>query len=179
MEEATEGVAPVDQSAEEGPKGTFTDPTLSPSCPPDISQSSPPYSPSVVPLYSSPPKISPITSSPDIPIKVEYLSIPVPSPIFLLQGYPSSTSTLSSTSLSASQSFSTITNPTITSLSGQDVSHSVFLSRPTPILGSFSIPSQTLPDPYPSGSLSMDVLPPLSSFITYDQDLPSCSFTPQ
>ena len=52
------------------------------------------------------------------------------------------------------------------------------LSRPTPILGSFSIPSGTLPDPCPSGSLSLDVLPPLSSSITYDQDLPSCSFTP-
>ena len=53
-----EGVAPVDQSAEEGPKGTSTDPTSSPSCPPDISQSSPPYFPSIVPLYSSPPTIS-------------------------------------------------------------------------------------------------------------------------
>ena len=120
-----EGVAPVDQSVEERPKGTSTDPTLSPSCPPDISQS-PPYSPSVVPLYSSP-TISPITISPDIPIKVEYLpdSVPVPSPIFLLQGYSSSTSTLSSISLSTSQTFSTKTNPTMTSLSGQDVLHSV------------------------------------------------------
>ena len=43
--------------------------------------------------------------------------------------------------LSAPLPFSTITSPTITSLSGQDVSHSVPLSRPTPILGSFSIPS--------------------------------------
>ena len=180
MEEATEEVAPLDQSAEERPKGTFTNPTLSPSCPPDISQSPPPYSPSVIPLYSSPPTISPVTSSPDIPIKVEYLSDPisVPSPIFLLPGYPSFMSTLSSTSLLTSQTFSTITNPTITSLSGQDVSHSVPLSRPTPILGSFSIPSQTLPDPCPSKPLSLDVLPPLSSSITYDQDLPSCSFTP-
>ena len=94
-----EGIARVDQSAEEGPKGTFTNPTLSPSYPPDISQS-PPYSPSVVPLYNSPPTISPITISPDIPIKVDFLSdsIPVPSPIFLLQGYPSSPFTLSSTS---------------------------------------------------------------------------------
>ena len=176
VEEVTEGVAPVDQSAEERPKWTFTDPTLSSSCPPDISQSPPPYSPSVVPLYSSPPTISSVTISPDIPIKVEYLpdSISVPSPIFLLQGYSSSMSTLSSTSLSTSQTFSTITNPTITSLPGQDVSHSVPLPRPTP----FSVSSRTLSDPCPSDSSSLDVLPPLSSSIIYDQDLPSCSFTP-
>ena len=175
-----EGVAPVDQSAEERPKGPFTDSTPTPSCPPDVSQSPPSYSPSVIPLYNSPPTISPVTSSSDIPIKVEYLSdpIPVPFPIFLLQGYPSSTSTLSSTSLSTSQIFTTITNPTITSLPGQDVSHSVPLSRSTPIFASFSIPSQTLSDPCPSDSLSLDVLLPLSSSITYDQDLPSFSFTP-
>ena len=174
------GVAPADQSAEERPKGTFTDPAPTPSCPPDISQSPPPYSPSVIPLYSSPPTISPVTSSPDILIRVENLSdpIPVPPPIFLLQGYPSSTSTLSSTSLSTSQTFTTITNPTITSLSGQDISHSVPKSRSTPIFGSFSIPSRTLSDPCPSDSLSLDVLPPLSSSITYDQDLSSCSFAP-
>ena len=101
VEEATEEVAPVDQFTEERPKGAFTDSTPTPSCSPDISQSPPPYSPSVIPLYSSPPTISPVTSSSDIPIKVEYLSDPnpVPSLIFLLQGYPSSTSTLSSTSL--------------------------------------------------------------------------------
>ena len=93
-----EGAAPVDQSAEEGPKGTSTDPTSSSSCPSDISQSPPPYSSSIVPLYSSPPRISRITISPDIPIRVEYLpdSVTVPSPIFLLQGYSSSMSTLSS-----------------------------------------------------------------------------------
>ena len=98
--EVMEGVAPVDQSAEEEPKGTPTDPTSSPSCPPDISQSPPPYSPMIIPLYSSPPTISPITISSDIPIRVEYLpdSVIVPSPIFLLQGYSSSMSTLSSTS---------------------------------------------------------------------------------
>ena len=110
-----EGVAPADQSVEERPKGTSTDPTFSPSCPPDISQSPPPYSPLIVPLNSSPPTISPITISPDIPIRVEYLpdSVTVPSPIFLLQGYSSSMSTLSSTSLSTSQTFSTMTNPTL------------------------------------------------------------------
>ena len=89
VEEAMEGVAPANQSAEERPKGTSTDPTSSPSCPPDISQSPSPYSPLIVPLYSSPPTISPITISPDIPIRVEYLpdSFTVLSPIFLLQGY--------------------------------------------------------------------------------------------
>ena len=134
------GAAPVDQSAEEGPKGTSTDPTSSPSCPPDISQSPPPYSPLIVPLHSSP-TISPITISPDIPIRVEYLpdSVTVPSSIFLLQGYSSPVSTLSSTSVSMSQTFSTITNPTTISLPDQNVSHLASLSRPTPILGSFSI----------------------------------------
>ena len=175
-----EGAAPVDQSAEEGPKGTFTNPSSSPSCPPDISQSPPHYSPSIVPLYSSPPTISPITISPDIPIRVEYLpdSVTVPSPIFLLQGYSPSMSTLSSTSLPTSQTFSTTTNPTMISLPDQDVSHPVSLPRPTPILGSFSISPQTLSDPYPSDSSSLDVLPPLSSSIIHDQVLSSCSFAP-
>ena len=170
----------MDQSAEEGPKGTSTDPTSSSSCPPDISQSPPPYSPSIVPLYSSPPTISPITISPDIPIRVEYLpdSDTVPSPIFLLQGYSSPMSTLSSTSLLTSQTFSTTTNPTIISLPDQDVSHPVSLPRPTPILGSFSISPQTLSDPYPSDSSSLDVLPPLSSSIICEQVLSSCSFAP-
>ena len=180
MEEATEGVAPADQSAEEGPKGTSTDPTSSPSCPPDISQSPPPYSPLTVSLYSSPPTISPVTISPDIPIRVEYLpdSVTVPSPTFLLQGYSSAMSTLSSTSLLTSQTFSTITNPTTMRLPGQDISHPAFLPRPTPILGSFSISPQTLSDPYPSDSSSLDVLPPLSSSIIHDQVLSSCSFAP-
>ena len=174
------GVAPVDQPAEERPKGAFSDPTPTSSCPPDASQSPPSYSPSVIPLYSSSPTISPVTSSSDIPIKVEYLVDPilVPSPIFRLQGYPSSMSALSSTSPSTSQISTTITNPTITSLPGQDVLHPVPLSRSTPIFGSFSIPSRTLSDPCPSDSLSLDILPPLSSSITYDQDLPSCSFIP-
>ena len=123
VDKAMEGVAPADQSAEERPKGTSTDPTSSSSCPPDISHSPPPYSPSIVPLYSSHPTISPVTIFPDIPIRVEYLpdSVTVPSPIFLLQGYSSSMSTLSSTSLSTSQTFSTTTNPTMISLPDQDV----------------------------------------------------------
>ena len=159
------GGPPADQSTEEGPKGTSTVPTSSPSCPPDISQSPPPYSPSIVPLHSSP-MISPITISPDIPIRVEYLpdSVTVSSPIFLLQGYSSPTSTLSPTSVSTLQTFSTITNPTTVSLSDQNVSHLASLSRPTPILGSnFS---------------SLDVLPPLSSSIICNQVLSSCSFAP-
>ena len=174
------GGAPADQSAEEGPKRTSTVPTSSPSCPSDISQSPPPYSPSIVPLHSSPPTISPITISPDIPIRVEYLpdSVTVPSPIFLLQGYSPPMPTLSSTLVSTSQTFSTITNPTTISLPDQDVSYPVPLLRPTPILGSFSISSQTLSDSYPSNFSSLDVLPPLSSSIIHDQVLSSCSFAP-
>ena len=87
-------------------------------------------------------------------------------------------STFSSTSLSTSQTFCTTTNPTTTSLPGQDVSHPVSLPRPTPILGSFSISPQTLSDPYPSDSSSLDILPPLSSSIICDQVLSSCSFAP-
>ena len=84
---------------------------------------------------NSPPTISPITISPDIPIRVEYLpdSISVPSPIFLFQGYSPPTPTLSSTSVSVSQTFSTITNPTTINLSDQNVPHLVSLSKPTPI----------------------------------------------
>ena len=87
-------------------------------------------------------------------------------------------STLSSTSLSTSQTFSTTTNPTTISLTGQDVSHPVSLPKPTPILGSFSISPQTLSDPYPSDSSSLDVLPPISSSVIHDQVLSSCSFAP-
>ena len=38
------------------------------------------------------------------------------------------------------------------------------------------MPSQTLANPSLSISLSFDMLPPLSSSITHDQNLPSCSF---
>ena len=174
------GEAPADQSAEEGLKGTSTESASSPSCPPDISQSPPPFSPSTVPLYNSPPTISPITISPDIPIRVEYLpdSVSVPSPIFLLPGYSSPTSTLSSTSVSASQTFSTVSNLTTINPSDQNIPHLASLSKPTPILGSFSISPQTLSDSYPSNFSSLDVLPPLSSSIVHDQVMPSCSFTP-
>ena len=87
-------------------------------------------------------------------------------------------STLSSTSLSTSRTFSTTTNPTTISLTGQDVPHPVSLPKPTPILGSFSISPQTLSDPYPSDSSSLDVLPPISSSVIRDQVLSSCSFAP-
>ena len=163
------GEAPVDQSAEEGLKGTSTNSTSSPSCPPDISQS-PPISPSTVPLYNSLP-----TVSPEIPIRVEYLpdSVSVPSLIFLLPGYSSPTSTLSSTSISASQAFSTVTNLTTINLSDQNVPHLASLSKPTPILGSFSISPQT-----PSNFSFLDILPPFSSSIVHDQVMSSCSFAP-
>ena len=58
--------------------------------------------------------------------------------------------------------------------SGQEVSHSVPPSKPTPIIGSLSIPSQSVANPYSSSSFSFDMLPPLSSSVTYDQILPSC-----
>ena len=111
---------------------------------------------------------------------MEYLldSVSVPSPIFLLQGYSYPTPTLSSTSVSASQIFSTITNPTIINLSDQNVPHLASLSKPTPVLGSFSISPQTLSDSYPSNFSSLDVLPPLFSSIVHDQVMSSCSFAP-
>ena len=52
------------------------------------------------------------------------------------------------------------------------------LFRPTPIIGSFSMSSQTLADPCPSSSLSFDMLPPLSSSITNNQNLPCSYITP-
>ena len=86
---------------------------------------------------------------------MEYLSDPIPVPsLFLLPGYSSPTSTLSSTSLSTSQISTIITNSTITSFSSQDAPHSVPLPRSTPIIGSLSLPSQTLIDPCPSSSCS-------------------------
>ena len=156
MEEAMEGAAPVDQSAQESPKGPFTDSTPTPSYSHDVSKPPPPYSPLVIPLLSSPSTISPVTNSPDIPIQVEYLSdpIPVPSPPFLLPGYSSPISTPSFTSLSTSHVSIIITNSTITSFSSQDAPHSVPLPRSTPIIGSLSLPSQTLIDPCPSSSYS-------------------------
>ena len=80
--------------------------------------------------------------------------------------------------VSTSQTFSIITNPTTISLPDQNVSLLASSSRPTPILGSFSISPQTLFDSYPSNFSSLDVLPPLSSSIIHDQVLSSCSFAP-
>ena len=173
------GEAPVDQSAEEGLKGSSTKSGSSPSCLPNISQSPPPFSLLTVPFYNSPPTISPITISSDISIRVEYLpdSVSVPSLIFLLPGYSSPTSTFSFTSVSASQTFSTVTNLTTINLSDQNMPHLASLSKPTPILGSFSISPQTLSDSYPSNFSSLDVLPPLSSSIVHIV-MPSCSFAP-
>ena len=151
-----EGVAPVDQFTQERPKGPFTDSTPTPSYSHDVSRPPPPYSPPVIPLYSSSSTISHVTNSPDIPIKVEYLSdpIPVPSPLFLLPGYSPPISTPSSTSFSTSQVSTMITNTTITSFSSQDAPHPVPLPRSTPIIGSLSFSSLALIDPYPSGSYS-------------------------
>ena len=136
MEGVMEEAAPVDQSDQERPKGPFTDSTPSPSYSHDVSKPPPPYSPPVIPLHSSSSIISLITNSPDIPIKVEYLSdpIPVPSPLFLLPHYSSPISTSSFTSLSTSQVSTIITNSTITSFSNQDAPHSVPLPRSTPSL---------------------------------------------
>ena len=127
-----EGVAPVDQSTQESPKEPFTGSTPTPS----YSHVSKP--PSIISLHSSPSTISPVTNSPDIPIKVEHLSdpIPVPSPLFLLPGYSSPISIPSS-----SQVCTIITNTTITSFSSKDAPHSVPLPRSTPIIFFLSFPS--------------------------------------
>ena len=128
----------------------------------------------------TPPIISPITISPYIPIRVVCLpdSVSVPSLIFLLPGYSSPTSTLSSTFASASQTFSTISNATTNNLPDQNLPYLIPRSKRTPILGSFSISPQTLSDSHPSNFSSLDMLPPLSSSIVQDQIISSCSFAP-
>ena len=163
-----EGAAPVGQSPQEMSKESLTDSTSTLPYSHDVSK---PPSPCSSPVVLIP-------NSPDIPIKVEYFSDPisVPTPLFHLQGYPSSTSTPCCSSTSTLHVPSVIDNPALTNPSGQDVPYSVPLLRPTPIIGSFSMPSQTLADSYPSSSLSLDMLPPLSSSITHDQNLSSCSF---
>ena len=173
-----EGAAPVDQLVQEGPKRPLTDSSPAPLH--DAFKPPPPDSFPATSLYRSPPTISPVTSSPDIPTMVKHSSGPIPvlSPLFLLPDYSSSSSTFNSTYLSTSQMFSTITSSTTTNLSGQDAPLSEPLPRSTPIIGSFSMSSQTLADPCSSSSLSSGILPPLSSSITHDQDLPSCSFVP-
>ena len=178
VEEVMEEAAPVVQSPQERPKGSSTDSTSTLPYSYDVSKPSSPCSSSVVLTLNSPSVTPSVTTPPDIPIKVEYLSdaISVPPPLFHLQGYSSFTSTPSSSSISTLHVPNVVDNPVLTNLSGQDVPHSVPIFRPTPIIGSFSMSSQTLADPCPSSSLAFDMLPPLSSSITHDQNLSSCSF---
>ena len=173
VEETTEGAAPVDQSPQERLKESPNDFTFTLPYSHDISKSSPCSYPVV--LISNSPSVA---TSPDIPIKVVCLSDPisVPSFLFYLQGYSSSTSTPSLSSISILHAPNVADNLISSNLSCQDVPHSVPLFRPIPIIGSFSMSSQTLADPCPSSSLSFDMLPPLSSSITHNQNLPSCSF---
>ena len=102
--------------------------------------------------------------------------IPVPSPLFHFPGYSTSTSTPSFSSISTLYTPHVTDSPALANPSGQEVSHSVPSFKPTPIIGSLSIPSQSLVNPYSSSSFSFDMLPPLSGSVTYDQNLPPCSF---
>ena len=178
MEEAMEGVAPVDQSPQKRPKGPSTDSTSTIPYSHDVSNPSSPCSSSVVPTFNFPSIVPSITTPPDVPIKVEYLSDPifVPSPLFNLQGYSASISTPSSSSISTFHIPNVTNSPALAYPSNKNVSHPVPLFRPTPIIGSLSMSSQSLANPYPSSSFSFNMLPPLSSSITHDQNLPSCSF---
>ena len=178
MVEATKGVAPVDQSPQERPKGPSSDSTSTIPYSYDVSNPSSPCSSSVVPTFNFPSMVPSISTPSDVPIKVEYLSDPisVPSSLFHLQGYSASISTPSSSFISTFHTPSVINSPALAYPSNQDISHPVPLFRPTPIIGSLSIPSQSLTNPYSSSSFSFDMLPPLSSSITHDQNLPSCSF---
>ena len=178
VEEVMEGVTPVDQSPQERPKGPSSDSTCTIPYSYDVSNLSSPCSSSVVPTFNFPSMVPSITTSADVPIKVEYLSNPisVPSPLFHFPGYSTSTSTPSSSSISTFYTPHVTNSPALAYPSNQDVSHPVPLFRPTPIIGSLSISSQSLANPYPSSSFSFDMLSPLSSCITHDQNLPSCSF---
>ena len=173
-----EGAAPVDQSPQEKPKGPSIDSTSTLPYSYDVSKPSSPCSPPVVSTFNSPFMVPSITTPPDIPIKVEYFSDPisVPSPLFHLQGYSASISTPSASSISTFHIPNVANSPALANPSNQDVSHPVPLFRSTPIIGSLSVSSQPLAIPYPSSSFSFDMLPPLSSSITHDQKLPSCSF---
>ena len=179
VEEVMVGAAAVNQSPQERPKGPSTDST---STPPYSYASPSPSSSPVVSTLSSPSGVPSIMVPPDIPIKVEYLPdpIPVPSPLFHFPGYSTSTSTPSSSSISNFYTPHVTSSPALANPSGQEVSHFVPLFRPTPITWSLFIPSQSLANPFPSSPFSFDMFPPLSSSITHDQNLPSCSFvTPQ
>ena len=178
VEEAMEGTAPVDQSPQERPKGPSTDSTSTIPYSSYVSKPSSLCSPPIVSTFNSPSVVSSITTPPDIPIKVEYFSdsISVPFPLFHLQGYSASISTPGSSSISTFHIPNIANSPALANLSNQDVSHAVPLFRSTPIIGSLSVSSQPLANPYPSSSFSFDMLPPLSSSITHDQNLPSCSY---
>ena len=159
VEEAMEGAAPVDQSPQERPKGSPSDSTSTLPYSHDVSKPSSPYSSPIVLIPNSPS----VATSPDIPIKVECLSNPisVPSPLFYLQGFPSSTSTPSFSSISILHAPNVADNLISSNFPGQDVPHSLPLFRPVPIIGSFSMHSQTLADPCPSSSFSFDMLLPV------------------
>ena len=178
VEEAMDGVAPVDQSPQERPKGPSTDSSSTLPYSYNVSNPSSPSSSPVVSTLNSPSGVPSITIPPDIPIKVEYLPdpIPVPSPPFHFPGYSTSTSILGSSSISTLYTPHVTDSPVLVNPSGQEVSHSVPPFKSTPIIGSLSVPSQSLANPYSSSSFSFDMLLPLSSSVTYDQNLPSCSF---
>ena len=95
-------------------------------------------SPQEVSTLNSPSGVPSITIPPDIPIKVEYLPdpIPVPSPLFHFPGYPTSTSTPSSSPILTFYTPHVTSSPALANPSGQEVSHSVPHFRPTPIIGS-------------------------------------------
>ena len=178
VEEVMEEAAPVDQSSQEIPKGSSVDSTSTLPYSNNVSKPSSPCPSPVVLTPNSPSVIPYVTTPPDIPIKVEYLSDPisVPPPLFHLPRYSSSASTPSFSSVSTLHVPNVAYNTTSANFSGQDVSYSVPLFRSTPLIGSFSVPSQTMTNPCSSSSLSFAMLPPLSSSITHDQNLPSCSF---
>ena len=173
-----EGAAPVDQSPQERPKGPSTDSTSTLPNSYNVSNLSSLSSFPVVSTFNFPSMVPSITTSADVPIKVEYLPDPisVPCPLFHFPGYSTSTSTPSSSSISTVYAPHVFSSSVLANPSGQEVSHSVPLFRPAPIIGSLFMSSQSLANPYPSSSLSFDIFPPLSSSITPDQNLPSCSF---
>ena len=178
VEEVMEGAAPVDQSPQERPKGPSTDSSSTLPCSYNVSNPSSPSSSPVVSTFNFPSGVPSITIPTDISIKVEYLPdlIPVPCPLFHFPGYSTSTSTPSSSFISTFYTPHVTSSPALANPSGQEVSHSVPPFRPTPMTGSLSIPSQSLANSYSSSSFSFDMLPPLSSSVTYDQNLPSCFF---
>ena len=170
VEEAMKGAAPVDQFPQERPKGPSTDSTSTLPYSHDVSKPSSPCFPPVVPNFDSPSVVPSITTPPDSPIKVEYFSDPisVPSPLFHLQGYSASISTPGSSSISTFHIPNVVNSSALAYPSNQDVSHPVPLFRSTPTIGSLSVTSQSLANPFPSSSFSFDMLPPLSSSITHE-----------